>query len=57
MAWNGKRQLQSASESLLNNFEFVEGALVCVQYPVKNAASVIIEVAWLKEEKEEEERR
>ena len=39
MAWNGKRQLQSASESLLNNFEFVEGALVCVQYPVENAAS------------------
>ena len=39
MAWNGKRQLQSASESLLNNFEFVESALVCVQYPVENAAS------------------
>ena len=39
MAWNGKRQLQSASESLLNNFEFIESALVCVQYPVENAAS------------------
>ena len=39
MAWNGKRQLQSASESLLNKFEFVESALVCVQYPVENAAS------------------
>ena len=39
MAWNGKRQLQSASESLLNNFEFVESALVCVQYPVENAAA------------------
>ena len=39
MAWNGKRQLQSASESLLNNFEFVESALVCVQYPIEYAAS------------------
>ena len=39
MAWNGKRQFQSASESLLNNFEFVESALVCVQYPVENASS------------------
>ena len=39
MAWNGKRQLQSASKSLLNNFEFVESTLVCMQYPVKNAAS------------------
>ena len=29
MAWSGKRQLQSASESLLNNFEFIESALVC----------------------------
>ena len=39
MAWNGKRQLQSAGESLLNNFEFVESTLVWVQHPVENAAS------------------
>ena len=66
MACNGKRQLESGSESLLNKFEFFESALVWVQYPVENAASsclkhcnrsVVIELAWLKERRKKEEDR
>ena len=39
MAWSGKRPLESASESLLENFEFFAYACLWVQYSVECGAS------------------
>ena len=39
MAWNGKHPLESASRSLLENFEFFAYACLWVQYPIECGAS------------------
>ena len=39
MAWNGKHPLESASRSLLENFEFFAYACLCMQYPIERGAS------------------
>ena len=39
MAWNGKHPLESASRSLLENFEFFAYACLWVQYPIERGAS------------------
>ena len=39
MAWSGKRPLESASESLLENLEFFAYACLWVQYSVECGAS------------------
>ena len=42
MAWNGKHPLESASRSLLENFEFFAYACLWVQYSIERGASLCL---------------